>query len=243
MLRVVCWLWRDPGYRWNDRFLYTADHVNRLRSMVARNLHMPHEFVCITDTPEGIASDIRVVPYWPDLRDMGCCWSRIKVFAPEMAEVIGPRFVSIDLDCVVTGDLTPLFDRPEDFIIWQDVDPRQPYCGSMFMMTAGARAQVWTDFDRNLSPERVKAGDFIGSDQGWFAECLGPGEAMWTKDDGVLSFRVNIEKRTKMPGRAKRLGHYGGLPDHARIVFFHGPYDPSESAVQDRHPWIQQHWR
>lgn len=239
MLRVVCWLWRDNVYRWNHLFLYGPEHVNRLYRAVGENLSIPHEFCCITDTPEGIDAGVRIIPLWDDLVDMGGCYRRLKVFAPEMREVIGERFVSLDLDSVVTGDLTPLLDRDEDFIAWTGVANSTPYCGSMFMLKAGARKQVWEDFDPRTSP--AAACRFVGTDQAWISHCL-PGEAVWTRHDGVLSFRSHVAKGHKMPGRARRLGAYGGLPDHARIVFFHGACDPSQQALQEAHPWIKSYW-
>lgn len=105
MIRIVCWKWNPLGPKWN-RAKYTADHVNRFASMVNRHLSMPHEIVCITDDPAGIdRSAVRIVPMWDDVREFGMCWTRLKVFKPEMADLIGPRFVSIDLDCVIVGSL------------------------------------------------------------------------------------------------------------------------------------------
>lgn len=230
MLAVVTFLWFDAKYRWNKDFIYGADHVNRLARGVRRNLSLPHEFVCVTDIPEGIDSSIRIVPLWSDLRDMGGCYNRLKLFAPEMREIIGPRFVQIDLDSVPVGNLDDVLGRTEDFIAWRDVNPPTPYCGSMFMMNAGARAQVWTDFDRVRSPEIAREKGYIGTDQAWIGACLGTDEATWGPEHGVLSYRSNIP------------GHRDKLPENAKIVFFHGRVDPSQKHIQERSPWIAEHW-
>jgi hypothetical protein len=84
-----------------------------------------------------------------------------------MAEIIGPRFVSLDLDVVVTGDLTPLFERTEDFVIWAWPFRGTLYNGTMWMMDAGARAKVWTEFDPATSPTKSRLAGFAGSDQAW----------------------------------------------------------------------------
>lgn len=237
MFKVVAWLWSDENYRWNDRFRYGAHHVNVLKNSVARNLAMPHEFVCITDNPEGLDSDIRVVPLWDDLRYMGGCYNRLKAFSPEMADIIGERFVWMDVDCVVTGQLDPLFNRPEDFVIWSNNYGRMAYCGSMVMMTAGARSEVWADFDPVESPAIAKANKLVGTDQAWIETRI-PGEATWTSENGVLS-RKDVMKGSKLPGRVKG----GELPEGTRVVFFHGPWDPSQEALQTALPWIRDHWR
>lgn len=241
MIRVVTFLWRDEGYRFNHLFRYGADHVNRWASMVRRNLDMDHELVCVTDDSTGIDPSIRIVPLWDDLREMGGCYTRLRAFAPDMREIIGPRFVWMDLDCVVTGDLTPLFDRDEDFVAWRGLRGSAPYCGSMVMMTAGARKEVWETFDPVSSPKRGKALGYIGTDQAWISACL-PGEATWGREDGVWNAR-RLTRGRGLPGRAKRLGLSMGLPENARVVFFTGPYDPSQSATQAAHPWIAEYWR
>lgn len=237
MIQVVAWLWNDPGYRFNHLFRYGPAHVNTLRSMVRRHLTLDHEFVCITDDPAGIDKDIRVVPLWPDLREMGGCYVRLKAFSEEMAGIIGPRFVWMDVDCVVTGSLDPLFSRTEDFVIWRHKFGAARYCGSMVMMTAGARKQVWEDFDPEFSTAQARALGHRGTDQAWISAKL-PCEATWTPADGVLSrYDAGIRGPKEKPA-------FGvGLPKGARVVFMHGSFDPSQPKLQARHPWIVEHWR
>ena len=242
MIRVVCWLWSDPQYRFNYLFRYGAEHVNKLYRGVCRNLDMPFEFCCVTDDPTGIDEAVRIIPIWDDLAAMGGCYRRLKCFSPEMKDIIGDRFVSIDLDSVVVGDLTPLFARDDPFIAWRNVDLHTPYCGSMFMMDAGARAEVWHDFDPGVSPLLGQEKGHIGTDQAWFAARLGPDEKVWTRKDGVLSLRKNIAPHGALKGRAERQGKTIGLPEGARIVFFHGASDPSQPEVQRNHSWIADHW-
>lgn len=195
MLSVVCWRWTPPnGYR----STYAPETVNVLRRMVARHYHRPHRFVCVTDDAAGLDPEVHVVPLWPDHATVPSphgghnpsCYRRLKAFAPEARELLGERFVSIDLDTVIVGDLAPLWDRPEDFVIWGETDPRSFYNGSMFLMTAGTRRQVWDRFDPTSSPREAKAAGRFGSDQGWISYVLGPGEAIWGRQDGVYSFRA-----------------------------------------------------
>ncbi|MEE8370477.1 MAG: hypothetical protein V3S00_06890 [Dehalococcoidia bacterium] len=231
MIQIVCWLWDDPRYRYSHLFRYTANHVNVLASMVRRNLTMEHEIVCITDMPEGIDPSIRIVPIWDDLREMGGCYVRLKAFAPEMKQLIGDRFVWIDVDCVIVGRLDSLFNRPEDFVIWSHAGGRLPYCASMVMMDAGARRQVWDDFDQEAAPAIGDPRRAFGTDQSWICERL-PGEAVWDRKDGVLS-RIDVGLTWRRP-----VPH--GLPRGAKIVFFHGPYDPASMTGPD---WVTENWR
>lgn len=233
-LRVVTFKWHKPGYR----SCFTGEHVNVLRRMVARHYASPHEFVCITDDAEGLDPAIRVIPLWDDFAHLRSpngskrpnCYRRLKLFSPEAAEIIGPRFVVLDLDMVVTGDLTPLFDRQEDFVIWGDTNPKTYYNGSMVLMSAGARRQVWDDFDPVRSPSVAKAAGQYGSDQAWISYRLGRGEAMWSTQDGVYSYALHVRPSG------------GELPRDARLVVFHGSTDPWMPEAQ-QHDWVRAHWR
>ena len=140
------------------------------------------------------------------------------------------RFVSLDLDCVIVGRLEPLWERPEDFVIWESMVKGQPYNGSMWLHSPGTRSQVLTDFEPDTSPMQARKAGFIGSDQAWFSYKL-PGERVWTKQDGVVSWNSHCRNR----GWA--------LPAGARIVFFQGQESPWDTHVQDRAAWIKEHYR
>lgn len=234
MLRVIFWLWRKQGYR----TAFNAHHVNVAAAMVRRHYAGPIEVCCVTDMPDGIDSSVRVIPAWNDFVDIQSpygahqpsCYRRLRAFHPDIAKTFGERFVMLDLDTVIVGDVTPLWNRSEDFVAWGETDPRSFYNGSMMLIRAGCRPKVWTEFDPLTSPAAARAAGRFGSDQGWLSYCLGPGEARWTTEDGVYSFRVHLK-----PNR-------GLLPANARIVMFHGGQDPWSESCQQL-PWVREHWR
>jgi len=233
---VVTWKWTPrAGYR----STYAPDTVNTLFRMVRRHYPLPFRAICVTDDPAGIDADIEIVPDFGDFAALPSphggknpsCYRRLRMFHPEIVSVLGERFVSLDLDMVITGDLRPLWHRPEPIVFWGDTNPlpRSHYNGSMVLMSAGCRPQVWNAFDPQTSPAKALAAKAWGSDQGWISYVLGPGEAKWTKADGVYSFRNDIEKRGLM------------LPSNARLVAFHGRLDPwAVEALQI--PWVRQHY-
>lgn len=230
---IVTWRWQPaPGYRSK----YGPETVNTLAAMVRRYYQRPHRFVCVTDDADGIDPRVECLPDWADYASVPSphggrnpsCYRRLRAFHPEIAASFGRRFVSLDLDTVVTGPLESLWDRAEDFVIWGDTSPRSRFNGSMFLLTAGARPQVWTEFDPETSPVRAKSAGFWGSDQGWLSYILSGPEAKWTAADGVRSFRNDISK------------HGGSLPVGTRIVFFHGQSDPWHDAVHEKFPWVRQ---
>lgn len=235
-LSVVTWKWHTPGYR----TAFGSQTVNVLRRMVARHYQAPHRFICVTDDRNGIDDDVEVVPAWNDFATvkspMGgnnpSCYRRLRMFHPDIADVFGPRFVSLDLDMVLTSDVRPLWDRPEDFVIYGDTNPKTYYNGSMLLMTAGARPNVWTDFHQVRSPALSRAAGHFGSDQGWISYCLGPGETKWSKADGVYSFRNDLKPRGQ-----------SALPSNARIVVFHGSVDPWSPIALRQFSWLRDHYR
>lgn len=236
MLNVVTFRWQPyEGYR----STFPAEAVNTLARMVARHYPDPHRFWCITDDRRGIDEHIKLLDLWPDLADIPnptgpkrnpSCYRRLKLFAPEMRERIGERILVLDLDCVVTGDLRPLWNRDDDFVAWGETRKDNAYNGSMILLRAGALPQVWTDFDPRRSPDRARAAGYFGSDQGWLSYKLGPGYPRWSKRDGVYSYRNHLE------------ADGGRLPADARIVFFHGqtdPWDPEAAKLA----WVKAHYR
>lgn len=207
---------------------------------------MPHRFVLVTDWPrerwgefDPLIHPISLWPEWGELRipawpmKKPSCYVRLKAFSAEARELIGERFVSTDLDCIVRKSLDPLFDRPEDFVAYRHPSKRHcnPYQGSMWMMTAGARSRVWEDFRGPESADEASAAGFVGTDQAWICHKLGPNEATWDDSDGVLSWAAHV--------RAEPAKYAERPPEHARIIFFQGtekPWDGFEKRPQFK--WV-----
>ena len=236
MLTVVTFKWSKPGYRSK----FEGSHVDTLYRMVKRNYRHKFRFVCITDDDSGINEpEIEIFSLWEDFRHVDnpsgrrnpSCYRRLRIFAANAGEWLGSRIVALDLDTVITGDMGPVWNRKEDFVIWGDTNHSNPYNGSMVLFTAGARPHLWEEFDPDVSPGLARAAGFFGSDQAWFAYRLGPNETKWNSRDGVYSFRNHILPRRSM------------LPGDARVVFFHGRHDPWQPATQRLAPWIKEHYR
>ena len=233
-LTFVTFRWQPtPGYR----STFPVESVYALREMIRRHYPHDHRFVCVTDRPHEL-SGVETIELWTDLCDVPSpfgrsypsCYRRLKLFSPEAAEMFGPRLVCIDLDMVIVKDITPLFDRPEDFVIWGESDypKQQAYNGSLWMLRTGTRTQAWTKFDPKNSPRIAWQHGGKGSDQGWMSYILGRKEAKWTRKDGVYSWRKHIAPAG------------GRLPDEARVVAFHGRSDPW--LLWDKFDWIKTHY-
>lgn len=235
----VTYKWRAPaGYRSQ----FDASTVNVWARMIRRHYVGPARLVCVTDDSTGIFEGVECVPLWdhhrklPSPHGVGnpACYPRLFQYSVEAGEIFGPRFMVTDLDILICGErdsLNRLVDVPHDFVIWGDTAKGTPYNGSLTLMTAGARRQVWETFDPVESPRRARALGYIGSDQAWIGACLGPGEQKWTARDGVYSYRNEIQHKD------------GKLPAGARIVVFHGSIDPWSPSARARHAWVREHYR
>lgn len=232
---VVTFKWRPKaGYRSH----FHAQHVNMLQREFKRFLKVPHRFICVTDDPKGLDPAIEPVPLWntfanipnPTWPNGPSCYRRLVTFGRDFAAIAGQRFVCVDLDVVITRDVTQLFDRPEDFVIWGTGDARIPYCASLYMMTAGAKEEVLTRFDPKTSPALSQAAGYRGSDQGWINYCLGKSIPTWGRRHGVYSYRNHLHKL-----------HRGKLPHDARVVIFHGTPDPWDHKALQASPWIREY--
>jgi hypothetical protein len=230
---IVCFKWKPHQAA---RTRYDAETVLVMRAMVQRWYPQTHRFVCVTDDPQGLG-DVEVLPLWSDFADVPSphggknpsCYRRLKLFDPAIASLLGERFLAIDLDCIITGDLTPIVDRADDFVMYGDTNPKTHYNGSLILMTAGARAKVWETFDPKASPRKAYQSGCFGSDQGWISYCLGGGEHKFTKAEGVYSYRNDIKQMDR-------------LPADARIVVFHGDQKPWTPQVQSQHAWVRTHY-
>jgi hypothetical protein len=107
-------------------------------------------------------------------------------------------------------------------------------------MKPGARSEVWTEFDRNPAVAIARARRYIGTDQAWIGECLGPSEETWGPEDGVYNYKHDLVR-----GAHAKYGPNATvpLPTNARLVFFTGPVDPSQRETQEQSPWVLDHWR
>lgn len=236
MISIVTWLWTGTGL--GDR-PYAPEHVNTLRRAVARQLSLPHRFVCVADSAEGFDPEVEVFLTPPEARAIGelrspeggrfpSCYRRLWNFS-EGAKALGDRLFCIDIDGIPTKPWDPFFTRTEDFVGWRpyrDWGRKLRFGGGTYLLKAGTRTRVWTDFTGQPSIAKARAAGFRGSDQAWISYCLGGREPYYGKDVGIYSIR-------DMKGREHK------LPSDARLVHFNGPSKPWTSKL----PWVSEHWR
>lgn len=229
MLTVLCWKWNG----WRN--VYTAEHVNLLEHMLQQHLHVPHRLVCVTDDPVGVNCETMPIWDYPQVevvRGKPNCFRRLRMFSTEAREMFGPRVLSIDLDCMIFDDITPLITDHELRIT---AGESAPYNGSMILHTTGTRPELWDDFDPD-SFHKIMAGTrrrdgrpFFGSDQAWISY-RAPNEATWTQENGVYFFKhLEVIKPN--------------VPKNLRVVFFPGFSKPWDHSMKRRAPAVRKRYR
>lgn len=231
----VTWFWHSPDFRVN----YLVEHVNRLAAQLKKNMRESCRVICVADKLHGIKCE--GYPLWPDHSKLvnpsgpqfPSCYRRLKLFSTKQTRAMGiargTRVVSLDLDTIVTGDLTPLFDRDEDFLGWKVPGPKHPlvFNGSLTMFRAEAHSHLWEQFNPQTSPAEAWSAGYFGSDQGWVSYCMrGAGFVDgWDATDGVHGYRAFY----KQPD----------LPEGCRLVSFCGKGKPWHPHIIKRAPWLE----
>jgi hypothetical protein len=218
MLTVVCWLWRG----W--RPVYKAEHVNRLVDKLKEHLKIPHRVVCATDSPNGIRCETTPIPVvhgfekWP--RALPNCFRRLYLFGGAARNTFGDKCLSIDLDCIILGNLDSLITQDHFKIMRGGVNP---YNGSLWQVTPGWRPDVWHELDLDLARQagrnRMPNGHRVyGSDQVVMAHKIKDAPT-WGPQDGVYQYS----------------GLGNTVPDNGRLIFFAGNTKPWDKSCRLSH--------
>lgn len=229
-INIVCWKWKPiEGVPTTKKYVkFQAYHVNALFAMLQKYVRADFRLICVTDDSEGINSEIEIIPLWNDFRHLGGCFTRLVCFKRDF-DLFGDRFVSIDLDCVIVQDITSLLLKKGDFIVWapkMDKNRIAQYCGGFWIMDAGARPNVYEDFDENAPRVINSRQKYLGgTDQLQISKTL-QNELTFTQEDGIYNFVPDI----------KNTGQ--GISRNVKIIFFNGRYMPDDPYLAATFPWI-----
>jgi hypothetical protein len=250
----------DPGSKFEAA--YKVQDVLRLQRAVAKHCTVPHEFVVVTDRPQmfdHVRNLIRPITLNYATHVPGTCFARLMTFHPEGQYMFGAeRFLAIDLDTLIVGNIDHLVQRLENVVLWRNPArvPWEPLHG----MPPGAtgmtdrgengqrkwlinQARCWFNTSvvfhklgsmphvwQVFNPTKPQAKD----DQWYLSDLIGPGAPYFDGErDGVYRLA-----REDTPGS----GVDGTLPDNACIVTFPGSHGKwTIPAIREANPWISAH--
>lgn len=229
MVVVICMKWGT---------LYGPDYVNVLYNAVNANLDLPFRFVCLTDDETGILPEVECFPipdhgFSPGEYAFGG-WPKLSVFARSLYGLEG-RALFIDLDTVITGNITELFSVEGGVVVirewprFNDHLRRKRTRGmtSIFGFTLGEEAHILEDY---LS-DPVGARNSVRHEQAWVTQ-VAKDMRFWP-DGWVISFKRNllaypILNRFVPPAE----------PDaDAKILVFHGVPRPIDVVPDKGQRW------
>ena len=214
MLTVWCVWWRDPA----NPDKYTEYHVLRLATTVAKNLTIPHRFVCITKERLNNVETMPPPVDWPGW------WGKLGLFRYGIA---APLNLYLDLDVVVTGDLTPIVESIDQHSMAMPLNWAQSGhggCQSSVMVWRSCLLtnQIYTQFDpADIHWPPKQPWKYYG-DQEWITHL---------RDTGVIRVRPIPEQYVK----SYKYHCKQGLPADCRVAVFHG--EPKPESVKAS--WFQ----
>jgi len=232
--------------KWGTK--YGPEYVNRLYGMVARHLHSSFSFVCLTDNSAGIRGEVLCRPIpglgLPEgIPERG--WKKLTTFSRELAD-LGETALFLDLDVVIVGDLDAFFDLEGDFYIIHDWKRPWRITGnsSVYRFRIGAHCGVLDHFEHHQESIRKR----LRNEQAYLSERMAQlGTLRYWPQEWCRSFKYHC-----IPGFPRNWWKTPVIPDHARILVFHGEVNPPDALIGRRNrwaregrpaPWIEDHWR
>lgn len=232
--------------KWGTK--YGPDYVNRLFAMTRRHLRGEFRFICLTDRPEGITSEVEcfsipALDLPPGSPERG--WTKLTTFTPDLHGLRGTALF-LDLDVVIVDDITPFFEQPGDFLIIHDWKRPWRLTGnsSVYRFELGAHSDVLTYFRTHVDEVRAK----FRNEQAYLSDVLHKqGKLSYWPTEWCASWKYHC-----IPAFPRNYWQEPRLPQGARILIFHGVMNPPDALAGRsqgnwRHAkparWIGDHWK
>ena len=223
--------------KWGDKF--PAYYVNRLYAGVSRHMDRPFRFVCFTEDPKGIRSEVEIqplpkVPFEDEMvRAMTTgkrrgAWRKLTIFRKGEGRLSGPC-LQMDLDVVVTGPLGPLFDYAPGKICmgrdWLEKRRGNPGGhGSIIRLDPDMHHYLYDDFAADLEGSIA----YKGEQRYTSMTAIRHGDLEYFPDGWICSF-----KRQAIPLFPLNFLIKPALPKSCHVMCFHGTPKMEEALVGD----------
>jgi len=218
---------------------YGKEYVEKLRNMVARNLSLPYEFVCLTDDQHTLSGVRNIYQPASDYRQLW--WHKVHMFDPDLD--IKGRILYFDLDVVIHSNIDRLITNfNNQFVGIKDFNRKfhkgWKYLNSSVMSwTHGMESYVYEQFKQNRSQALRMHGD-----QDWIWK-ISNGRITFFPDVWIQSYKWEIRSREELISRDGRKGFktiWEGSPNQqCCVAVFHG--EPKPINLQDR--LVVDHWK
>jgi hypothetical protein len=236
-VNVVCMKWGSK---------YPSYYVNRLFWGVRRFLRPSFRFICFTDQPNDIVSDVEVYPLpeepfetemmrlMTEPKRRGA-WRKISLFRPGVAGMVGP-VLGFDLDVAITGPLDDLLNfAPGKVAMRRDwLEARRGRFGghgSVFRYDLSLHGYLYSEF---AADPRAAAERSNGSEQKYTSTtAMRHGDFVYFPPHWIASF-----KRNAIPLPPLNFFIEPRLPHDTRVMCFHGKPKMEEAIAGYREEWL-----
>lgn len=210
MITVVC-------VKWGNKYGY--QHVNELQKQVAQCLTVPHEFVCLTERPEGL--NCRTLDFTSDMIEGW--WAKVNLFDQEDFH---DWILYFDLDVIIHKNIDDLVAKQDkSFYSIRDFHYPDVFNSSVMFWNKEKMKGLWKVYEDD--PYRYM--DLYKGDQDFITDIVKSDDDWETyPDEWTWSWKWG-DHRNNLPVKQKTFN----LTNEAKIAIFHGRPNPWEIDMKD----------
>lgn len=206
MINFVTHLWDDG--------VHNKEHVDRLYRAVKRNTKKKFRFILFTtQVLEKFAEGIEVMPLDAGKFDHSKDYSqRLHLFNKEYCErVVGKRYVQIDLDTLIVGNIDDILSYKEEFVAYRDPRFFKAISANFMIRNSDVLNEVYDGFNGTIQfPKHIQTTRQDSSLVSFFWEQNRPESLLLIQEDGF--YHIN------------HVDELIALPENARVIFFGSDY-------------------
>lgn len=219
MITVACVYWKGEFRGRED--VYDTTWITKLQNMVARNLSIEYQFVCLSnvDVP---CTRIPLIDNLPGY------WSKIELFRPDIFHT--EYVLYLDLDIVIVNDLQPLIEygKTNTFTLMPNIGGNHwregkrlisTYNSSTMFFRPGNMDDLYTEFD-----------------SGYIKEFWGDQDYIALKKPNAATFPENwVCKLKNLPGKKPN--------SETKVVLCMDNTPRKNIDAAKRHEWVKEVWQ
>ena len=228
--------------------LYGPEYVNRLHSMVQRNLSLDFKMVCFTDDEKGIIDEVDCYPI-PEIDVPGNLpermWKKLTTLKGDLYGLKGTALF-LDLDVVIVDNIDCFFEMEGDFNIIKDYNKQWRITGnsSVYRFEIGEHPYVFDDFVKNFDSIRKEH----RNEQEYLTTAIHEkGKLHYWPTAWCPSYKYDCVSRIPFA-----FWKTPKIPEGSKIIIFHGEINPPKAITGGRGkwyryvapaPWVADYWK
>ena len=228
--------------------LYGAEYVNRLHSMVKRNLTHDFKMVCFTDDENGIIDEVDCYPI-PEIEIPGNLpermWKKLATLKKDLYGLEGTALF-LDLDVVIVDNIDCFFEVDGDFRIIKDYNKSWRITGnsSVYRFEISKHEYVFDYFVNNF--ENIRK--VHRNEQEYLSWAIHEKDKLqYWPTEWCPSYKYDCVSRIPFAFWKKPT-----IPKGSKIIIFHGEINPHKAIKGGRGkwyryvapaPWVADYWK